>query len=76
VDANERSNRAFLTEVDANIYKSGCEWFQNIQKRMRTVFGEGAGHRCCAHAAFFKYYGALFDRYCVGPTTLVSQEDL
>jgi hypothetical protein len=31
------TNRAFFTEVDANTYKSGCEWIQNIQKRMRTV---------------------------------------
>src|SRR6266404_4363768 len=28
----------FFIEVDANTYKSGCEWFQNTQKRMRTVF--------------------------------------
>jgi hypothetical protein len=38
------SNRGFFTEVDANTYKSGCEWFQNIQKRMRTVLAKALGH--------------------------------
>jgi hypothetical protein len=38
------SHRGFFTEVDANTYKSGCEWFQNIQKRMRTVLVRALGH--------------------------------
>ena len=33
----------FFTEVDANTYKSECEWFQNIQKRMRTVLATSTG---------------------------------
>lgn len=29
--------------MDANAYKSGCEWFQKIQKRMRTVLARALG---------------------------------
>jgi hypothetical protein len=36
-----RGKTGFFTEVDANTYKSGCERFHNIQKKMRTVFARG-----------------------------------
>lgn len=40
MDANERRQIGDLShEWMRNTYKSGCEWFHNIQKRMQTVFG-------------------------------------
>jgi hypothetical protein len=46
VDANDEGQiGVFFTEVDANTYKSRCERFQNIQKKMRTIFSEVVASR-------------------------------
>ena len=31
-------NLVFFIEEDANTFRRGCERFQNLQKKMRTVF--------------------------------------
>lgn len=46
------SDRALFTEVDANAYKSECERFHNIQKKMRTVLARKLGSQWNLQHAF------------------------